>query len=45
LSDFREDEELVIEKIVSYIVNISDKILTLSLNELKSKYTVKNLNV
>ncbi len=45
LSPFSEQEELTVKKVIDYIDEIFDKIKTTELNELKSKYTTKSLNV
>jgi len=45
LSPFSETEEVVVEKVIDYIDKIFDNIKELELNELKSKYTIKSLNV
>jgi PTH1 family peptidyl-tRNA hydrolase len=44
LAPFESDEEIVLQKVIDYIDSIFDKILSLELNELKSKYTLKSIN-
>jgi PTH1 family peptidyl-tRNA hydrolase len=45
LSSFEGSEEERVEKIISYLTDISDKIIELPLNELKSRYTLKQIDV
>ena len=45
LSSFEGSEEERVEKIIFYLTDISDKIIELPLNELKSRYTLKQIDV
>jgi PTH1 family peptidyl-tRNA hydrolase len=44
LSPFREEEREIILKVIDYLEKIFDQILTLDLNQLKSRYTLKGVN-
>ena len=44
LAPFEDEEERVVAKVIDYLESIFDEVVSLDLNELKSKYTTKSLD-